>query len=60
MQVAEFQPVDTIKSISHVLFKHFIQKRDVALPRRSFTSNLRKLIMNNLVYKEAARCQLGS
>ena len=29
MQVAEFQLPDTIKSISQVLFKHFIQKRDV-------------------------------
>ena len=29
VQVAEFQPPDTIKSISQVLFKHFIQKRDV-------------------------------
>ena len=37
VQVAEFLPPDTIKSISQVLFKHFIQKRDVAIRRRSFT-----------------------
>ena len=30
VQVAEFQPPDTIKSISQVLFKHFIQKQDIA------------------------------
>ena len=37
VQVAEFQPPDTIKSFSQVLFKHFIQKQDVAIRRRSFT-----------------------
>ena len=37
VQVAEFQPPDTIKSISQVLFKHFIQTRDAATWRRSFT-----------------------
>ena len=37
VQVAEFQPPDTIKSISQVLFKHFILKRGVAIRRRSFT-----------------------
>ena len=31
VDVAEFQPPDKIKSISEVLFKHFIQKRDVAI-----------------------------
>ena len=37
VQVAEFQTPDTIKSISQVLFKHFIQTRDAATWRRSFT-----------------------
>ena len=37
VQVAEFQPPATIKSISEVLFKHFIQKRDVATRKRSCT-----------------------
>ena len=37
VQVAEFQPPDKIKSISQSLFKHLIRKRDVAIPRRSFT-----------------------
>ena len=36
-EVAESQPPDTIKSISQVLFKHSIRKRDVAIWRRSFT-----------------------
>ena len=36
VQVAELQPPDIIKSISQVLFKHFIQKRDVAILRRSW------------------------
>ena len=35
IQVAEFQPPDKIKSISHILFKHLIQKRDIAIGRRS-------------------------
>ena len=34
VQVAEFQLPDTIKNISKGLFKHFIQTRDVAIPRR--------------------------
>ena len=37
VQVAEFQPPDKIKSISQVLFKHLIRKRDVAIQRCSFT-----------------------
>ena len=37
VEVAESQPPDTIKSISQVLFKHSIRKRDVAIWRRSFT-----------------------
>ena len=37
VQVAKFQPPDTIKSISQVLLKRFIRKRDVAIRRRSFT-----------------------
>ena len=37
VQVAEFQPPDTIKRISQVLLKHFIQKRDLAIRRRSLT-----------------------
>ena len=37
VQVAEFQPPDTIKSISQVLFKEFTQKRNVAMRRCSFT-----------------------
>ena len=36
-EVAESQSPDTIKSISQVLFKHSIRKRDVAIWRRSFT-----------------------
>ena len=36
-QVAGFQPQDTIQSISQVLFKHFIQEKEVAIRRRSFT-----------------------
>ena len=36
-QVAEFQPQNTIKSISQVIFKHFIQKQDIAFWRCSFT-----------------------
>ena len=34
---SEFQPPNTIKSISQVLFKHFIWKRGVAIRMRSFT-----------------------
>ena len=37
VQVAEFQPPDTIKSISQVLFKHFIRKQEVAIRKHSFT-----------------------
>ena len=37
VQVAESQTPDTIKSTSQVLFKHFIQKRNVAIRRLSFT-----------------------
>ena len=37
VQVAEFQPPDAIKSISQVLFKYFIWKRDVAIRTCSFT-----------------------
>ena len=37
VQVAKFQPPDTIKSISQVLLKRFIRKRDVAIRRRPFT-----------------------
>ena len=37
VQVAEFQPPDKIESISQTLLKHLIQKRDVAIRRRSFT-----------------------
>ena len=37
VQVAEFQPPYTIKSILRVIFKHFIQKQDVAIRKRSFT-----------------------
>ena len=37
VEVAEFQPPDTIKSISQVLFKEFTQKRNVAMRRCSFT-----------------------
>ena len=33
VQVAEFQPPDTVKIISQVLFKHVIQDREVAIPR---------------------------
>ena len=36
-KVAGFQPQNTIQNISQVLFKHFIQKQEVAIPRRSFT-----------------------
>ena len=35
LQVAEFQPVDTV--ISQVLFKYFIQEREEAIQRSSFT-----------------------
>ena len=37
VQITEFQPPDATKIISQVLLKHFIQKRDVAILRRSFT-----------------------
>ena len=37
LQVAESQRPDTIKSISQVLFKHFVRKRDVAIRRRLCT-----------------------
>ena len=39
LQVAVFQPADTLKNYcySQVLFKHFIQEREVAIRRRSFT-----------------------
>ena len=36
-QVAEFHSPDTVKTISHVLFKHFIQKQDAAIQNSSFT-----------------------
>ena len=36
-QVAEFQPPGAAKIISQVLFNHFIQEREVAIRRRSFT-----------------------
>ena len=60
VQVAEFQPPDTIKSISQVLFKHFIRKREVAIRKRSSTYNPGKLSVNKLVYNEVARCQPAS
>ena len=37
VQVAEFQQPNTIKIVSQVLFKHFLQKRDVTIGRSSFT-----------------------
>ena len=57
VQVAELQTPDTMKSISKGLFKHFIQTRDVAIPRRWFTLNPWKLSVNKLIYNEVARCQ---
>ena len=36
-KVAEFQPPGAAKIISQVLFNHFIQEREVAIRRRSFT-----------------------
>ena len=36
VQVAEFRPPNTIKSISRLLFKHFIRKRDVSVRMHSF------------------------
>ena len=36
-QVAEFQPPGAVKIISQVLFNNFIQEREVAIRRRSFT-----------------------
>ena len=37
VRVAEFQPLDTLKNISEVFFKHFIKEQEVTIPRRSFT-----------------------
>ena len=34
VQVGEFQPTDTAKTISHVLFKHFIQEQQITIRRR--------------------------
>ena len=36
-QVAGFQPQDTVRSISQVLFKYFIQEQEVVIRRRSLT-----------------------
>ena len=36
VQVAEFQPANTVKTISQLLFKPVIQEREVAIRRRLF------------------------
>ena len=36
-QLAKFQPPDTMKSILQVLFKHFMQTRDVAIWRQLYS-----------------------
>ena len=57
VQVAEFQPPDTVKTISQVLFKYFIQDREPAIRRRLFTKNSWKLFVKKLICYEVARCQ---
>ena len=45
------------KSISQVLFKHFIQEEEVAARMRSCTKNLWTLSVKKLIYNEVARCR---
>ena len=48
--VAEFQPPDIMKSISLVVFKHFIQEREVVIQRRSFNFKLACRIKTNTTW----------
>ena len=62
VQVAEFQTVDTIKTYftcAYVLFKYFIQEREVAIHLEVGFIYLKslKLSMKKLICNEVARCQ---
>ena len=57
VQVAEFQPSDTVKTIPQVFFKYFIEQREVAIGRCSFTYTPWKLYVKKLICNEFTRCQ---
>ena len=56
VQVAKFQPPDTINSIKQVFFMHSVLQ-EVAIKRRSLTWHPWKLSVKELIYNEVARCQ---
>ena len=54
--IAGFQPTYE-KLISQVLFKHFLQEREVAIRRSSFDQNPWKLSVKKLIRSEVEKCK---